>query len=126
MCDEDGESQADVRDARRGRDEERERRIMGTRLPTTAPMDGTRGGRGRSSTIIGRPVLIAGELGAVKTWLKTWGGVLGVGGESTMTILSLRCSLVARRIGSGRRSFSFSLVFESRRRPRSPSSPELE
>lgn len=129
MCDEDGESQfTPPEDGRRGRDEERERRLMfGTRSPTTAPTDGFLVGEslllGRSSTMIGRPALGTGELGAVKTWLKTCGGVRGVGGESTMTILSFLCSLVARRIGSGLLSFSFPF-FESRLRPLKPSSPE--
>jgi hypothetical protein len=83
-------------------------------LPTTAPTEGTRGGgRGRSSTMIGRP-LVAGELGAVNTWLNAWGGVLGVGGESTMMIRSFLCSRVARRIGSGRLA-----LLDRRRRPSS-------
>lgn len=48
--------------------------------------------------MMGRP-RVAGELGAVKTWLNAWGGVLGVGGESTITMRSLRCWRVA--LGGG-------------------------
>lgn len=60
MCDEEGESQP-----KRGLEDDLERREG--RSPTTAPTEGTRGGgRGRSSTMMGRP-LMAGELGAVNT-----------------------------------------------------------
>ena len=105
MCEEDGESQP-----KRGREDDDERR--GGLSPTTAPTEGTRGGgRGRSSTMMGRPRL-TGELGAVNAWLNFCGGVLGVGGESTMTMRSLRCSLFGslvredpeRRLLSRRRS----------------------
>lgn len=84
VCEEEGESQA-----KRGRVEDVDRRCG--RSPTTAPTDGTRAGRGRSSTMIGRDRDI-GELGAVNVWTNVRGGVRGVGGASTMMIRSFLCS----------------------------------
>jgi hypothetical protein len=108
VCDEDGDSHS--QDRRVG-----ERWVLRRtgRSPTTAPMDGTRGRwRGRSSTMMGRPrsrgkrsslmmngVPVAGDEGAVKVCAKFCGGVLGVGGESTMTMRSLRWVLVGRKVG---------------------------
>lgn len=73
-----------------------------TRSPTLAVMLGSRRkGPPRSSTMIGRPRSrcsakggVAGDEGAVKTCgrLKCMGGVLGVGGESTITMRSFLCS----------------------------------
>jgi len=58
VCEEDGESQSDRR-------REGDRCLRAGLSPTTAPTDGTRGGgRGRSSTMMGRP-RATGELGAV-------------------------------------------------------------
>lgn len=58
VCEDDGESQFD-------RFGEVARWRRDGRSPTTAPTDGTRGGgRGLSSTMIGRP-LATGEFGAV-------------------------------------------------------------
>lgn len=112
VCDVEGDSHwkfplfLDCERARRGMD----------RSPTTAPMEGTRGclSSGRSSTMTGRPrsrcsrslgrgLSItkggeAGDEGAVKV-LNVWGGVLGVGGESTMTMRSLRWVRVGLRAG---------------------------
>jgi hypothetical protein len=51
-------------------------------------------GRPRAGSCDARYVGVAGEDGAVKVWVKCWGGVLGVGGESTMTIRSFLCCLV--------------------------------
>lgn len=98
--------------------------IGDARDPTTAPIEGTRGclSKGRSSTMMGRPRSwsrlsrsrsrsrgkgrapsmtkggVAGEEGAVNV-RNVWGGVLGVGGESTITMRSLRWVRVGRRGG---------------------------
>lgn len=46
---------------------------------------------------------LAGDEGAVKVVLYVCGGVRGVGGESTMMILSFLCVRVGRRAGAGER-----------------------
>lgn len=61
--------------------------------------------RGNPSTMNGG---LEGELGTENVCPKVWGGVRGVGGLSTMIILSLRCCLVGLSAGASR--------FDARRR----------